>query len=120
MSDKSEFSMRAAYEQFLEEVIGTDIVWGISDGEIWATCDSEDFDEREVIPFWSNEYLAAKLCTDDWAAFKPTPIRFDEFIDDWLHGMHEDNVLAGVNWNESLEGAEIEPVLLIDDLLDEE
>ncbi len=112
-------SIREAYEHFLDEVLGTEIVWGLFNGEIWATCDSEDFDDREVLPFWSNEHLAAKLCSEDWADFKPKAIRFDDFIDDWLHGMHDDNVMVGINWNEELIGAEIEPVWLIDDLLEE-
>ncbi|MCW8877384.1 MAG: DUF2750 domain-containing protein [Kangiellaceae bacterium] len=114
------YDSRGAYEQFLDEVIGTEVVWGLSDGENWAICDSEDFDEREVIPFWSNEKHAARLCVGEWSVYKPTAIRFDDFVDAWLHGMNEDQVLAGVNWDEDLNGAEIEPILLIDDLLEGE
>jgi len=113
-------SSRDAYLQFIDEVLGTEVVWGLSDGENWASCDSVDFEEREVIPFWSNEHLAAKLCCDDWKIYQPTAIRFDDFVDAWLHGMHDDEVLVGVNWDEALEGPEIEPLLLMDDLLEEE
>ena len=50
----------------------------------------------------------------------PTKIDFDDFIDEWLHGMHEDEVLAVPNWNQELIGPEIEPIILIEDLIGEE
>jgi hypothetical protein len=34
----------------------------------------------------------------------------EEFLDDWLTGMHEDVLLVGVNWGESLEGEDFEPL----------
>ena len=119
MSQNQFDSIREAYEHFIEEVLGTEIVWGLSDGENWATCESEDFEGREVIPFWSNENFAKLLCTDDWSVYQPTPIRFDEFIDDWLHGMAEDEVMVGINWDEELVGPELEPIWVMDDLLEE-
>ena len=73
-----------------------------------------------VMPFWSVESEAKRACTDDWSDYQPNPIRIDDFIDAWLHGLEEDNTLVGINWDETLEGVEIEPVILIDDLLDEE
>ena len=120
MSETNELSLRKDYEQFIEEVIGTEVVWGLSNEEGWASCDSQDFEGRAVIPFWSDDKKAVKVCCDDWDGYLPTPIRFDEFIDDWLHGMHEDEVLAGVNWDPDLVGVEIEPLMLIEDLLEGE
>ncbi len=34
----------------------------------------------------------------------------EEFLDEWLTGMHADEVLVGVNWDQELEGGELEPL----------
>jgi len=44
------------------------------------------------------------------------PISLEELIDDWLPGMHGDLILVGVNWNEALEGTEIEPLDLVEEI----
>ena len=70
--------------------------------------------------FFSSEEKAKLLCVEEWDDYVPTKIDFDDFIDEWLHGMHEDEVLAGTNWNQELIGPEIEPIILIEDLIGEE
>jgi len=108
------------YQSFIDEMQCNDIVWGIYDGEHWGAVQSLDFPEREVLLFWSSEERARLVCIDEWSDYEPKPIRFDEFIDEWLSNMHEDRVLVGVNWGSHLEGAEQEALLLMDDLLDDE
>ncbi len=120
MISDTEISPRECYENFIDEVAETELIWGLSSDEGWAVCDSNDFEGRQAMPFWSNEKLAKEVCIDDWSSYKPTPIRFDEFIDDWLHGMHEDEVLVGINWDDDLVGPEVEPIMLIEDLIGEE
>ncbi|MET1255576.1 DUF2750 domain-containing protein [Aliikangiella maris] len=116
----TEISLRDYYEEFIEEIQMTEIVWGLQNADGWAVCESNDFDGQETIPFWSSEKRAKLLCVEEWQDYQPAPIAFDDFIDAWLHGMHEDGVLAGINWNSELVGPEIEPVMLIEDLLAEE
>ena len=41
-------------------------------------------------------------------------------IDTWLAGMSEDGVLVGTNWDAELEGLEVEPSDLAEELLIEE
>ncbi|TQV87384.1 DUF2750 domain-containing protein [Aliikangiella coralliicola] len=120
MTEQALHSVREDYDRFIDEAIATEIIWGLSHEDGWASCESHDFEGRSVIPFWSDEKNAAAACCDDWQDYKPTPLRMDEFIDDWLHGMHEDEVLAGINWNRELVGVEIEPLMLIEDLLEGE
>lgn len=120
MTQENSVTLREAYEDFIDEVLDTEIIWGLANEEGWAMSDSNDFEDKEVIPFWSNEKLANALCNDEWQGYRPSPIRFDEFIDAWLHGMHEDDVLAGINWNTDLVGSEVEPIMLIEDLIGEE
>ena len=111
---------RDQYERFIEEVIELEVVWNLQSDEGFAICESDEFDDKQVMPFWSREKDAKIACSEDWAGYYPNPIRFDDFVDAWLHGMHDDEIYVGINWSEALEGVEIEPVILIEDLLAEE
>ena len=113
-----DFRMR--YLQFIDQANELEIVWNLKNKEGFALCESEQFDDIQVMPFWSLEKEAKAACADEWSSYKPNPVRLDDFIDAWLHGMDEDGLYVGVNWNDELEGVEIEPVMLIDDLLGEE
>jgi hypothetical protein len=111
---------RQNYERFIDEVIELEIVWNLKSKDGFALCESAEFDEAQVMPFWSSEKEAKLACSDDWSAYQPNPVDIDDFIDAWLHGMDDDGIYVGVNWNDELEGAEIEPVIIIEDLLGEE
>jgi len=111
---------RSQYERFIEETIELEIVWNLESEDGFAVCESDQFEGKHVMPFWSTEQDAKAACCDDWNDYKPNPIRFDDFIDAWLHGMAEDEMYVGVNWNSELAGVEIEPVILIEDLLGDE
>lgn len=120
MTDITDQQIRDFYQVFLDEVFDKGVIWGLMNDDGWAVCQSNDFEEREVIPFWSAENRAQMLCDGEWGSYKPTAITYDDFIDAWLHGMHEDEVLVGLNWNVELIGPELEPLVVMDDLLDEE
>ena len=111
---------RQNYERFVDEANELEIVWNLQSDQGFAVCESSEFEDKEVMPFWSLESEAQSACVDDWKDYKPNPIRIDDFIDAWLHGMDEDELYVGINWNPELEGAEIEPVILIEDLLFED
>jgi len=116
MSDE----FRETYERFIEEADELEVVGNLKSSDGFAICESNEFEDTEVMPFWSQQNEAKSMCTDDWSAYEPNPIRIDDFIDAWLHGMEEDGLYVGVNWNKDLDGVEIEPVMLIEDLLGEE
>ena len=111
---------RSQYSRFIEQARELEIVWNLKNEDGFALCESEEFDDTQVMPFWSLEKDALAACAEEWSSYKPNPIRFDDFVDAWLHGMDEDGLYAGINWNSELEGVEIEPVMLIEDLLGEE
>ncbi len=110
---------RQSYQDFIEQTLETGVVWNLYNEEGFALCESVQDANISVMPFWSNEAAASLACVDDWQDYKPHAIEFDDFIDHWLHGMDEDGIYVGVNWSEDLTGVEIEPVILIDDLLEE-
>lgn len=87
-------------------------VWGLKTKQGWALCPSIEFEETEVLPFFSNKEYATLLCSGDWKHYQPEAIPLTSFLKDWLPGMHEDNAMAGLNWNANLEGSEVEPSVL--------
>jgi hypothetical protein len=103
-------------DRFIVESLESGCVWGLCDSEgNWAMVASDIDAEVGVIPFWSAQQLASQLCNDEWSVYKPVAIAMEEFLDDWLTGMHEDVHRAGINWDEDLEGPEMEPLDLLEE-----
>ncbi len=102
-------------DRFIVEALELGCVWGLQGPDGWALSASEDHDDVDVMPFWSQESFARAHCVDDWAGYQPVPVDLEEFLEDWLPGMHEDVLLVGINWNEELEGDEMEPLDLLEE-----
>lgn len=102
-------------DRFIVEAIEYGCVWGLQGEEGWALCSSEKHDDTDVIPLWSQEEFARLHCQDDWQGYTPVVIELEEFLEDWLPGMHEDVFLVGLNWNAELEGEEMEPLDLLEE-----
>ena len=104
------------YDQFIAEAIDLGCVWALEGEDGFALCPSVDNDELDVMPLWSQPEYAEAHCKDEWSVYEPVPISLEELLDDWLPGMHSDVLLVGVNWNTDLEGLEIEPLDLMEDI----
>jgi hypothetical protein len=103
-------------DRLVVECLESGCVWGLQDTDgNWSLVSSIDNDSIDVIPFWSAEGLAQALCTGDWDVYKPVAIELEEFLDDWLPGMHADVLMVGINWNTELEGQEMEPLDLLEE-----
>ncbi|ACE85945.1 DUF2750 domain-containing protein [Cellvibrio japonicus] len=102
-------------DRFIVEALERGCVWGLQGSEGWALCASEEHDDMDVMPFWSQESFARVHCVDDWAGYTPAAIDLGEFLEEWLPGMHEDLLLVGVNWNQELDGDEMEPIDLLEE-----
>ncbi len=98
------------YLQFFTDAIDTGCVWGLESDEGWAQCNSEKYPDIAVIPFWSQPEYAEHHRQGEWANYAVVAIAVDEFMDDWLTGMHEDVLLVGINWDEELAGEDYEPL----------
>lgn len=99
------------YFLFFEEAVHMGCVWGLQheDGS-WALSASEKHKDSNVMPFWSQPEYAQCHATDDWEGHEVVAVALEEFLDDWLMGMHTDVVLVGINWDAELEGGEYEPL----------
>jgi hypothetical protein len=111
--------VNANYQRFIEGALESGQVWGLQSEEGWVVVDSTEYEESEVMPFWSDEEFARQHCVGEWAEFKPVAMDLEEFIEDWLAGMAEDGILVGPNWNEELEGLEVEPEDVVERFNDE-
>ena len=107
------------YDIFIKTVKETKIVWGLKSNNSWAYSPSTEYEDVDVLPFWSHKSYAKAVAKEEWASYKPTEIDLNLFIDRWLKGMSDDNLLVGVNWNQNLLGVEIEPAKLANDILQE-
>ncbi|HSH92853.1 MAG TPA: DUF2750 domain-containing protein [Roseimicrobium sp.] len=97
------------YKRFIEQARETGQVWGLRSEEGWACCESSEFENTEVLVFWSDKAQAQKNATNEWSKHQPEAIPMEEFLDNWLEGMDEDGALVGPNWDPGLCGLEVEP-----------
>ncbi|CAH0525907.1 DUF2750 domain-containing protein [Vibrio hippocampi] len=94
---------------FIQETKQSELVWGLKNEDGWLAVDSTEFENSEVMPFWSTEADAKLHNVEEWADFEVLQIPLDIFVEDWLLTLDEDGVLIGTNWNSQLEGKEMEP-----------
>jgi len=80
MSDSTDDG-QADHDRFVERVKATGTIWGLKSDKGWAVCESNEYEETDVYPFWSDEAEARVHCTDDWAHFAPASLPLDVFID---------------------------------------
>ena len=104
------------HDRFFVEALAQGCIWGLEGPGGWALCPSARYPQTDVMPFWSQPEFAQTHCTDDWSIYQPVAVSIEEFMDDWLPGMHEDVLLVGLNWNEAMEGEELEPLDLLAEL----
>jgi hypothetical protein len=109
-------NLQVNYDRLIIESLEQGCIWGLRDKDNnWAMVESSIDPDIGVIPFWSNQDLAFQLCSDEWTIYKPVAIAMEEFLDDWLIGMHQDVLRVGINWNAELEGQELEPLDLLEE-----
>jgi len=105
-----------SHARFVRRVRETGLVWGLRSRDGWAVCESEEYEDTDVYPFWSDAEEARIHCTDDWRGHAPESLPLDLFVNTWLSGMSEDGVLVGTNWDAQLSGLEIAPDELAEEL----
>ncbi|WP_299821669.1 DUF2750 domain-containing protein [uncultured Pontibacter sp.] len=107
---QSAADIEKSYKTFVKKIVDTNKVWGLAKDDTWATSSSAEFEDTEVILFWSDEAGAKACAEDDWAEYKPESITVVEFLENWCVGMYSDALLVGANWASDLSGKEVEPL----------
>jgi hypothetical protein len=105
------------YQLFIDTVKKERIVWGLKCSEGWAVSPSNDYEDRNVMPFWSHKAYAEQVAVEDWKGYIPSEIPLQEFVNNWLQGMSNDGVMVGLNWNKQLIGKEIDAAELYSKLI---
>ncbi len=108
-------SVEENLDRFIVEALATGCVWGLEGPDGFALCPSEDNDDIDVMPFWSQPEFAQAVCVEEWSIYKPVPVALEEFLEEWVDGLHADVILVGINWSENLEGLEMEPLDLAEE-----
>lgn len=103
------------FDRFIVEAMENGCVFGLEGPEGWALCPSDKYENSDVMPLWSTLDLAQVHCREEWADYQPVAIELEELLDEWLPGMHDDELLVGVNWDSALEGEEYEPMDLLEE-----
>jgi hypothetical protein len=98
------------YQLFVDRVVKALTVWTLKSNEGFATCESNEYEAVEVIPFWSDQADAEALAKDEWESFLPHSMHLSEFLEDWIAGMNSEGLLVGTNWDQDLFGKEVEPL----------
>lgn len=106
-----------SYKAFVQQVVETGTVWGLSKEDAWATSSSAEYEDAEVIMFWSDQQDARACAEDEWSDYAPEAISLVEFLENWCVGMYGDELLVGTNWNDNLMGKEAEPLVVALDVL---
>jgi hypothetical protein len=110
-------SAKVRHQRFVRRVVELGKVWGLHTDDGWVVSPSND-GERSVMPFWSDRAYAAQCAADEWHGYEPTAIPLQSFLEQWLPGMANDDVLVGTNWNAQLIGVEVAPADLLRELTD--
>jgi len=106
----------ANFDAFLADAINTGCVWALQSPEGFALCPSVNNEDIDVMPLWSQPEYAKVHLAEEWQNYEAVPIAVDELLEEWLPGMHGDLLLVGINWNEAMEGIEIEPLDLVEEI----
>lgn len=107
------------HERFIRRAIEHEsafTLWGDS-GPLIAESESGD---RDVYLFFSDEAYAKRALRESWPEFPNYSVReipLFELISAWLPGLRRDGHLAGTNWTGDLIGLEIDPDVLLTELI---
>lgn len=98
------------YKHFIKVIADTQEVWGLyKDG--WALAGTED--NQKVFPVWpAKEY--AELCAEsEWGGYEAELISLDDFMNELLPTLKDDEVLIGIFYTPLNNGVtpEIEQIL---------
>jgi hypothetical protein len=96
------------HKLFVLQSVESGQVWGLHCKEGWANADSCEFEEVIVYPFWSSAELAQSCAIQEWKIYQPKSLDLAEFLENWCVGMYKEYILAGINWNEQMEGKELD------------
>lgn len=107
------------HKKFIERAVAFDSVWILQSNAGYANSVSTEYEDTDVIPFWSDAAYARGATLKGWKEYAPVEIPLSKFLEDWLVGLHNDNHLVGTNWDSNLLGKESEPLEIVLEIISE-
>lgn len=104
--------------RFIDQTVASGEAWLLSSPEGTAVCESDEFEDTDVILFFSTLADARLVQAKLFPGHKPEKIALFDLLFRWLPGMAKDGVLVGPNWTSDLLGQEMEPAELSEELTD--
>ena len=83
------------YEYFIKKVADFGKVWSLKDLDGWVTLGVE---EDEFFPIWPKKEFAEICIGEEWDDCYAESIDLEDFLDDWINGLKEDNIRITVMW----------------------
>ena len=84
------------YEYFVKKVADFEEVWSLRDNAGWATL---GVGEQKFFPVWPKKEFADICVSEEWKNYYSESIDLEEFLDDWIDGLKEDDIRITVMWN---------------------
>jgi len=112
-------TIESKYKLFIEKTAASKLVWALKSKSGWANSHSNDSEDVDVIPFWSDRAYAKICARDDWKGYLPVEIPLAEFLESWCTEMADNDVLAGINWDANMLGKESTALNLAIDILEQ-
>lgn len=82
------------FAHFLRQAIRERHVWGLRDSRGWAGIAGR---EGELcFPVWPHPRFAEACAVEDWARHSPTPIKIEDWIEEWLPALEADGAAVAV------------------------
>jgi hypothetical protein len=103
---------------FIKRIIQSETVWYLSGPNGTAMCESYDFQDADVLLFWSDKPYAQRAKNSEFNEYEVTSMSLFDFLFRWLTGMTEDGLIAGTNWTGDLVELEFEPEDLKNEIVD--
>ncbi len=100
---------QANHDRFVKRAIEFEQVWYLSNENGTAVCDSYDFEDCDVIMFFSDRAYAKRVKDQSFNEYDVQSMSLFDFLFRWLVGMAQDQVAAGTNWTDDLVGFEFDP-----------
>lgn len=85
------------YRYFIKKVADYEEVWSLSNDRGWVT--SEDDNGKIQLHFWPTKEHAKYCAIEKWKDTNPESISLEDFVENWLPGMLEDNVGISIFYN---------------------
>lgn len=107
-----------AYKEFINTAIEQGKVWTLVKADEMAIVDSQLYDDTLTTLFFSKMEAAYLLQKDEWFDFEVAEISLSSFLEKWLVGLYNQDIMVAAIWNDVATGREFEPLELLLEFLE--